>query len=335
MSASITIVGQGLAGTLLGWELERNGAAFQIIDEAIESRPEGACASKVAAGLVNPITGQRIVKSWRVDELLPLARETYRSLERAWGVDVWRDLRVRRLWRNEDERRVFATKQPRGELAPFAGEADDQGFWIEGAGYVDVPTLLAAARQRWRASRQLVEKREPFLEIGRDPEHVTIWCTGAALRERPPLASLPATVAKGELLEMSVEGLDPAVVLNRGHWVLPTTPGRAKAGATYTPGASDVAATSRARAELEQSAREILSRDFLVTAQQVGLRLTLLDKRPIVGRLPGDRSKGVFGGLGSKGVLLAPWLARQWWNHLSEGVPFDPTVDVARCVRGR
>ncbi|HYD83061.1 MAG TPA: hypothetical protein VEA63_03390, partial [Opitutus sp.] len=76
MGANLLIVGQGLAGTLLAWELERAGLTFEIADEG-----HGRAASRVAAGIINPITGQRLVKSWRVDALLPVARATFRAIE--------------------------------------------------------------------------------------------------------------------------------------------------------------------------------------------------------------------------------------------------------------
>src|SRR5882724_11305977 len=146
MSSDILIVGQGLAGTLLAWEFERAGIAFQIADAG-----HAESASRVAAGIINPITGQRIVKSWRVDTLLPTARESYRAFEKQLGVPLWREMRVRRLYLNEAERRVLAEKQARGELADYAGANDGEGFWIEGAARVDVGRMIAVARARWLA----------------------------------------------------------------------------------------------------------------------------------------------------------------------------------------
>jgi glycine oxidase len=180
MPAPIAIVGQGLAGTLLAWELERNGAEFEIYDRGAAGR-----ASAVAAGMINPITGQRLVKSWRVEELLPLARECYRALEVELGVTLWQEMRVRRLWRSDSERLIFSRKQGGGaggdgndRLAPFAGPADQEGCWIEGAAQVDVPVLVAATRRRWRAAGRLAE-READLSALRTRHELVILCTGA------------------------------------------------------------------------------------------------------------------------------------------------------------
>ena len=96
MRPDILIIGQGLAGTMLAWELERAGIAFEIAD----CGHEGA-ASAVAAGIINPITGRRLVKSWRYESWFPVARESYRALETALGTTLWHDMRIRRTFADE------------------------------------------------------------------------------------------------------------------------------------------------------------------------------------------------------------------------------------------
>ena len=127
--------------------------------------------------------------------------------------------------------------------------------------------------------------------------------------------------------------LAPDVILNAGHWLLPLGKGRARIGATFEPGVVDLARTAVARAALENSAARFLPGGFSVVAQESGLRMTSADKHPVVGRSLADPRVGIFNGLGSKGALLAPGLARQWVNHLTEAVPFDPAVDVKRFAK--
>ncbi|HRE82554.1 MAG TPA: hypothetical protein PLN52_16030, partial [Opitutaceae bacterium] len=101
MPAPILIVGQGIAGTLLAWAFEHAGIDFEIADAG-----HAEAASRVAAGIVNPITGQRFVKSWRVDELLPLARAVYRELEAELGIPLVREMRVWRRFSRPHDRDV-------------------------------------------------------------------------------------------------------------------------------------------------------------------------------------------------------------------------------------
>ena len=322
--APVAIVGQGLAGTLLAWELERAGRDFLIFDAGLEG-----ATSRMAAGIVNPITGRRVVKTWRVDELLPLAATAYRSLGKTLGVTVWREMRIRRAFRDETERKFFAERQARKELEPFVEASDAEGFWIGGAAQVDLPALLTAVRERWRTAGRLKEEAAAPDDLARRHELVTL-CTGAAARRDARFVHVPWTVAKGESLTVEVSGLAPDVIISRGHWLLPLAEGKAKVGATYAVGADDMTPTAAAREELERAIPQLTERTYAVRAQEAGLRLTLPDKRPVVGRCLRATGVGVMAGLGSKGVLFAPWLARQWVDHLAKGTPFDPAVDVAR-----
>ena len=68
------IIGQGLAGSLLAWELIKRDCSFIIVDNGQEN------ASQIAAGLVNPITGMRFVKMAGIDDLLPVAKICYEQL---------------------------------------------------------------------------------------------------------------------------------------------------------------------------------------------------------------------------------------------------------------
>ncbi len=66
----VLIVGQGLAGTWLSYWLYKAGISFKVIDQP---NPDGA--SFRAAGLINPVTGRRMVTTWMIDELMPFAHE--------------------------------------------------------------------------------------------------------------------------------------------------------------------------------------------------------------------------------------------------------------------
>ena len=66
------IIGQGIAGTLLAEELLENQQSVFIIDKY---HPNSS--SNIATGIVNPITGRKLVKSFMIDELLPICDEVY------------------------------------------------------------------------------------------------------------------------------------------------------------------------------------------------------------------------------------------------------------------
>ncbi len=335
MDGRVLIVGQGLAGTALGLECEASGLDFVIASEG-----HAAAASRVAAGLVNPITGQRWVKSVRVDELLPFAHARYAAWEETLGVRLWHPLALTRLWRDAAERSTVEAKIARGELAPYAGRASDAGLEIAGAAWVDLPALLDAAARRWRAAGRLRDSAvtpdawrvdDAGVEWGGERFAAAILCTGAGSLMRAAFAPLSFTPAHGEMIVVRGTQHAADTALIRGRWFLAGRDGTARVGATYERGREDVAVTSAARAKLQAAAEALTGEKLEVSAHSAGVRLTLPDRMPLAGWHPRLRRVGVLGALGSKGTLWAPWLARAWTDVLrGDRVDFPTDAAVGR-----
>ena len=330
MPAPLLIVGQGLAGTLFGWECERAGLAFEIVDAG-----HAAAASRVGVGIINPVTGQRFVKSWRIDAWSPLALAAYRSIEEALGVPIVQPMRIWREFTKPGEREALQQKLAKGELLPYVEKADADGFWIADAARVDTARLIAAFRERWRKRGCLCEKTFSWREA-RVERDLTILCTGAGQEFAEAFSFVPLTPAKGEVLTIrTATPHEIGVIRNRGHWLLPTSSTEAKLGTTYQRGINDLQTTPAARQELERAGAMLARGAFEVIGHEAGVRMTTPDRRPVIGRHPADPRLGVFGGLGSKGALMAPALAHKWIKHLVSRDRFDPEVDVARFMTSK
>jgi glycine oxidase len=325
MRPDILILGQGLAGTLFAWELERAGISFEIIDHGHDT-----AASAAAAGIINPITGRRLVKNWKFETLLPIARETYRGMEDVLGIPLWHDMRIRRIFADEPECAIGADPRKRADLAEFIESVDDDGWWLRSAARVDVAALLAHAKKRWAAAGKLRSETVEF-HCAATHHSLVIDCRGFMGTKASMFGFVPWEFSKGELLELAIDGLDSDVILNRRMCVVPHGSGGALAGATHEPGVVDAGQSPQARILIETATRGILGngRPFLVTGHRSGIRVVLPDKRPVAGRHPEWSQLGVINGLGGKGALWAPALARQWVKHL-QGAGFDREVDVRR-----
>src|SRR5690242_6028765 len=75
MQVDYLIVGQGICGTMLSWFLHKEGKTFFIIDDNNEK-----ASSKVAAGVINPVTGRRYAYTWMIDEIMPFAVQAYEEI---------------------------------------------------------------------------------------------------------------------------------------------------------------------------------------------------------------------------------------------------------------
>lgn len=319
----VHVLGQGVAGSCLAWCLYRAGFPFTVWDPGHEE-----AASRVGAGLMNPITGQRLVPSWRWGELLPQALALYRDVEYETGARILRPFRIRREFSDEREGRIFSRKLAGSEFGPAVGPQFDGGFWIEGAWQADSATFIEAVRAFLKARGHLREEAAP-------PEPVdgetTIVCTGRQAAVAWP--DLPLQPWEGAVAHFPAQGLAPDVILHRGSWVMPWSKGEARCGSTYWPPGTASAVRDAEVADLLEHARVLLRQPVEPTRVLTGWRVSTPDRKPIIGWMPGKPRLGVMIGLGAKGSSFSPYLAGQWVAHLRASHPFDIEVDLRRLAK--
>ena len=113
---NILIIGQGIAGSCLAWELKRRGSEFTVAD-----RPVAETASRVAAGLVNPLTGRAFRPGWRQEECLAAAEAFYPETERELGGSWWQKTPIFREVETEDQFEIWQERQTAPESCAYAG----------------------------------------------------------------------------------------------------------------------------------------------------------------------------------------------------------------------
>ncbi len=301
MADPVTIVGQGIAGSMLGWACERAGIAFEIID-----RGHATAASRVGAGLVSPVAGRRLVPTWRFAEWRDESLRLYQELGDALGRSVVREMRLRRIYRDQAERARFEARCAVAEVAQWVAARDATGLWLQGAIQVDTAAIVAALRERWIEAGVLREAAvSPQELLGRS---AVIWCVGA---ETDP-AMGPWELAKGEVLTGRLPGLEPDTVLNDGQWIMPMAGDAVRVGATFGRDDLEPRPTERGQRGLAAAARRLTGCEVIEPRGLAGLRVNVPDRRPVVGWLDGERRWGVFTALAAKGALWAPVLAAQW-----------------------
>jgi len=302
--------------------LERAGQPFFVVDPG-----HAHSGSRVGAGLVNPVTGERWASPPNWAENAGQAREFYRELETAWGERFVTNFKIRRTWRDATEAAMVREKVARGALAPWVTSAslEPDAAWIDGAWRVALADLIAAGRQRWLGQGRLREAALTHAEAAAWPGPV-VWCLGAAETRLPALRPIggetlelaiggPVLTPPGEQPTSSLAGWREDVVRHDGVWILPLGGGRAWAGASFLR--EEAERLARREALRTSVKKQLIDLEWLETAILPGRRMTTLDRRPLGAWLPGREGReGVFNGLGSKGALLGPGLASAWVHRL-------------------
>lgn len=344
----ILILGQGLAGTLLAWQLHWLGQRVLILD-----REEADTSSKVAAGIVTPITGKRVALSHEVDAFLPEAAKCYERLVPLLGARHFHPLPQVRLFQNDTERARFAEKRGRPEFArhltspqpsPLAGpdwfHGPLDGFEMRDSGWLDTRAWLSASAA-WFAARgeyrrasvrheDVVLTSSGGMAVAGIAGSALVFCEGHAGAANPWFSWLKWKSAKGEILSLSIPALAAEKrIINRGGWLLPTGDGGFRSGATYAWDNLNSEPTEEAGNVLRHRLQNLLRVPWEVTGHQAAVRPILHQSLAKMGRHPSHPALVFFNGLGSKGVLHGPRYARMLAENLVSGEPLPDQLDVA------
>ena len=331
--ADYLIVGQGLAGSCLALALLVRGKRILVTDVT-----DVHSASRVAAGMFNPITSKVRATTWNADVLFPFLHTFYQKAESITGHRFYHPLPMYRPFPSGEDQKGWndvttvylkelhlQSRYPQFVRDPFGG------LELNHAGYVDTKTFVEAVKHYltsldcWVEMSDSLSVNEDFLARCQELAVRVIFCEGVRVSENPFFKWLPLNRLKGEVLEVQVD-LPEDIIFNRSVYLVPGVNGF-RAGSTYDR--SGVEGNSKEGIlDIEQRLIILLSVDFTTTGSDWGFRPVVRDRRPILGEHPERRGVYIFNGLGTKGVSLAPWSANSLagWMEGSESLPDELNI---------
>ncbi|WP_338874816.1 FAD-dependent oxidoreductase [Spirosoma sp. SC4-14] len=348
MTADFLIIGQGVAGSVLAWILDQRGCSVLLADD-----PALPSASSVAAGIVNPLTGRKLVQTWKADELFPFLHQFYVDIEQKLGVRFFYPKNIYRPFRSEAEKNDYLAITTTPEILPYVSHGVDNqlysayinnpygGLEVRQAGWLDLNEFVRIIKGYFIRKSQYFEGSVSYNDlIIRDKDILwkdisignVIFCDGVQGRENPLFNWLPYNPVKGQILTAVVENYPIKTIVNQGVFILPIRDGLLRVGATYSWHDLDWQTTDDGRSFLESKVQALLKIPYQIVGQHAGIRPSTKDRRPFVGMHPNYPSIGIFGGLGTKGVSLAPYLAEQFARYLLDGEEIEPEANISRYV---
>lgn len=324
----ILIVGQGIAGSLLTWYLHENQHEVTLV-----SNSEDHCASRVAAGVLTPITGKRFAVSWEYHRLHAAAVTTYENLGHRFNetflypretIRVFRSAQEKALWDKKKKARLDFLPFIKNDLAPHQLPApwnDPLGsMTLIHGGWCDSGKLLDRLDHFFINQKILLRQtleptsltiKEESIIWNNQSFDVVIFCEGYHIRHNPFFKYLPFEHVKGEILTL---GLDASIpddsILNFGKWLVPYPDGSFRCGSTYDWYDLTETPTLSARNTILDTLRQHFPVTPEILGQQAGVRPVCKDMKPVLGPHPKYPRIWVFNGLGAKGILRAPYLAQ-------------------------
>ena len=338
------IVGLGLAGIAFCEELEAAGKTFIVFEDNSQH------SSTVAGGLYNPVILKRFTLSWNADEQLAVALPFYNALEEKLGVQFDEKLAVLRRFSAVEEQNMWfeASDQPKlskyldTKLVRNTNEAIDAPFAlgkVKKTGRIHTEKLLETYREylqhknTFRAERFHYENliiKETAVRYQNIEASNIVFCEGFGIKQNPYFSYLPLNGTKGELLTIKAPNLNIDSVLKSSVFVIPMGNDIYRIGATYNWEDKTHAITESAKAELVEKLSKIITCDYEIIDQFAGIRPTVADRRPLVGKHPKHPQLAVLNGLGTRGVMIGPTVAKQLYNHLMHQTVLPTEIDIKR-----
>ena len=338
------VVGCGLAGVAFCEQLRRHNKSFIIFDDSSQQ------SSLVAAGMYNPVILKRFSEVWLAAEQLRLAKPFYSQLEKLLNVKLDYELKLYRKFTSIEEQNTWFLAMDKAKLEPFLSKKLIKnsnsninapfGFGeVLHAGRVDTNTLIenylgllgsnANLMKESFQYNELIITNKAFVYNDIKADRI-IFCEGFGMKKNPFFKHLPLNGTKGEILTIEAPDLKIDYALKSSVFIIPEGNHLYSVGATYNWEDKSHTITEEAKVELVSKLQNLLNCDFRIVDQVAGIRPTVKDRRPLVGSHKENDKLYVLNGLGTRGVMIAPYVAQSLFNYIESGKALNPEISIDR-----
>lgn len=345
MNYQYLIIGQGLCGTWLSYYLQKENKSFIVIDNDNNNSP-----SKIAAGIINPVTGRRMVETWMIDELLPFVWQAYSEIGYVLDIQAILQKNIIDFFPSPQMLDSFRKRLEEGcqYLHPFPEQNHFNHLFNYDFGCGEIRPVYTAHTERllptWRNHLKNVnllveetfelknlivtDKEIRYKEITADK---IIFCDGGGGFDNPYFKLLPFAPNKGEVLIAEIPELPDHTIYKKGMLLAPLAEKNLFwIGSSYEWEFADPYPSQKFRETTESFLKSWLRVPFKIISHKAGVRPATLERRPFVGFHPLYKNVGILNGMGTKGCSLAPYFAKQLADHLIFDSPIQKEADIQR-----
>lgn len=345
MKVDYIIVGFGLAGLSMAERLEQNSKSYIVLSDDSQQ------ATKTAAGVYNPTNLKRYTAVWNAINYLEELPVFFDQIEKRIKTAFRKDIPIYRRFASIEEQNNWIVASDKPKLAPFLSTdfiqnkndqlitSQDFGQVLK-TGRVDTNKLIESYRsylidkERYKNEsfdhNNIVFNESDIVTYKEIEAKGVIFCEGYGLAKNPFFNYLPLQGNKGEYLIIKSAQLKLEVILKAGLFVVPLGDDFYKVGATFNRENKTNIKSKEALDEINEKLRKIIKCDFQIVKQVAGIRPTTKDRKPFLGRHPKHPQLTILNGFGSRGILMAPTLSKQLFNHLESNTPLGNDVSIKR-----
>ena len=346
MNYDYIIVGSGLASIMFAEQLRLHNKSFIVISNRSQQ------ASVVASGLYNPVVLKRFTATWNAAAHLDSAIPKYVELEQLLGHKLDHVLPIHRVFNSVKEQNnwFLACDKPvltnflNPEIIPNTNSAVKAPFGfgaVNFTGRIDTQLLIESYREFLLKRNQYIEETFEYTDLKDNREGVEyrtlkarkiVFTEGFGVHKNPYFKYLPLEGTKGELITIHAPTLKLVVILKSSIFVIPMGEDHYLVGSTYEWTDKTNEPTQKSKIELIEKLERLIGCDYEIVDQRAGIRPTVVDRRPLVGQHPSHKNMHVLNGLGTRGVLVAPSMAKALYDSIEKGASLPAEIDISRFV---
>ncbi len=334
---SVLIVGQGIAGSVLHHELSKRGIHADVLDNGNLSN-----SSRVAAGIINPLTGRKFNLSWNYDIFKPHFLETYHEIGIKIGSKILNEKEIVRVVEKVADENYLLSKLSQNpyseyatpifpkELSPFFNEALNyisvKGFQLDTTAFLNgYRALLNNAKSLIKADLKISLKQNIFKDYDK-----VIFCDGANVVSNPFFNWLPFQPAKGEVLIVKIPNLKLSYIYKHQLFISRIEDSIYWVGSGYEWDFDHGNPTEDGKEKLLKKFNQVIKVPYEIIDHIASIRPSTKYRRPILGQHNEHKNIYLLNGLGTKGSMLAPYLAYLMTKHIINGEEIPEEININR-----
>ncbi len=341
------IVGSGLAGLSFAHLLEQNNKSFIIFDNHSQN------STSIAAGLYNPVVLKRFTSIWKSKQLLDESIPFYESIQNKLNANFLFHQSLFRVFSSIEEQNMWFESSDKTSLAAFLNpvlmnnpcpslNAPYKLGEVIGSGYLNTQLYKSISEDYFRKNDLFKDEIFNYLNIIFNTDHYSykeydfkkiVFCEGFGVHQNPYFNFLPIDGTKGEIITIRALNLKLNILVSSGIFMIPLGEDLYRVGATYNWLEKNNLPTNEGKNELINQLKNLIKTDFDIISHEAGIRPTVKHRRPILGRNSVHKDFYIFNGLGTRGVILAPYLAKQLYNFIEHDICLDPEIDITKIKK--
>lgn len=309
-------------------------------------------SSVVAAGIYNPIILKRFTGLSFAQEQIDCMNNFYRSLHYKGMRHLDNKVHVLRKFTSIEEQNNWFAAADKPSVAPFLSLQlhDKRYFGIDSpfnygevlsTGFVDTENLLKQYKNYLTKINCLITDDFDYQSLhilsdglmyrGIIAKHI-VFAEGMGMVKNPYFNYLPLDGTKGELIIIKSLELDITHIINSSLYIIPIGNQHFKVGATYEWHDKSNSTTVIGLQELTSKLNDIINCKYEIVHHFAGVRPTVRDRKPLLGTHHTYKNIHILNGLGTRGVMLAPWCANMLYQQIEENIDIEKEFNIKRFL---